>query len=78
MRHTHNPTIRRYKGGWMVDCPQCRTASASRFDGYGELPIGIGIRLDSELTAERIKQNHQGQRFATPRLTSLSELSQSG
>jgi hypothetical protein len=67
VRGTHNPTIQRHnKGGWIVDCPECRRASASSFDGYGELPIGIGIRLDSELTALRLKQNHEGYRFATP------------
>jgi hypothetical protein len=66
MRDTHNPTIQRHKGGWMVDCPECRRALASGFDGYGELPIGFGISLDSELTAQRLKQNHEGRRFATP------------
>jgi hypothetical protein len=50
----------------MVDCPECWNALAFSFDGYGDLPIGIGIRLDSELTAQRLKQNHEGRRFATP------------
>ena len=67
MRDTHNPTIQKHdKGGWVVDCPECRRALASRSDGFGELPIGIGIRLNSELTALRLKQNHEGHRFATP------------
>jgi hypothetical protein len=66
MRDTHNPTIKRHDGAWMVDCPECWNALAFSFDGYGDLPIGIGIRLDSELTAQRLKQNHEGRRFATP------------
>lgn len=65
MRETHHPTVKRHDGSWLVDCPECRRAWASRFDGYGELPIGIGIPLDSELTAQRLKQNHEGRRVAT-------------
>jgi hypothetical protein len=66
MRDTHNPTIKRHDGAWMVDCPECRRALASSFDGYGELPIGIGIPLDSELTALRLKQNHERRRSGRP------------
>jgi hypothetical protein len=64
VRETHYPTIQRQEGTWTVDCPECRTALASRFDGFGELPIGIGIPLDSELTALRLKHNHERRRLA--------------
>lgn len=43
MRDTHHLTISRLDGSWMVECPECRRALASSCDGFGELPIGIGI-----------------------------------
>jgi hypothetical protein len=64
MRDTHHPTIQRHNGSWTVECPECRRALASRFDGFGELPIGIGMPLDSELTALRLKHNHERRRVA--------------
>jgi hypothetical protein len=60
MRNPHHPTISRHDRSWVVDCPECRSAAQARHDGYGELPIGIGMPLESQLTAERMRDNHGG------------------
>jgi hypothetical protein len=60
MRNPHHPTISRHDRGWVVDCPECRSAVRARQDGYAELPIGIGMTLESQLTAERLRDNHAG------------------
>jgi hypothetical protein len=56
----HHPTISRHDDRWVVNCPECRVAARARHDGYGELPIGIGMPLESKLTAERLRDNHSG------------------
>jgi len=48
----------------VVDCPECEAAQ-SRNDGHGDLPIGIGMPLESRLTAERMKDNHAGPKIIT-------------
>ena len=76
MRDIHHPTIKRLDTRWMLDCPECRRALASSFDGFGELPIGIGIPLESELTAQRLKTNHERASNRHDRLTAPPELPQ--
>jgi hypothetical protein len=60
MREPHHPTIGRSDERWIVDCPECRRAAQGRHGGFGELPIGIGMPLESRLTAERLRDNHMG------------------
>jgi hypothetical protein len=56
MRHRHHPTVRKRDDGWVVDCPECQRASR---EGV-HFPVGIGILLESRLTAERVRENHAG------------------
>ena len=65
MRTPHHPTIRRHHQCWVVDCPECLQAAQSRNEGHGDLPIGIGMPLESRLTAERMKENHAGPKIIT-------------
>jgi hypothetical protein len=54
MRNAHHPKVsRRNDGMWVVNCPDCHTSR-------DPVPIGIGMALVSELTAERLRQNHGG------------------
>jgi len=55
MRAPHHPTVRRHDECWVVDCPECRQVAQG-----GERFIGIGMPLESQLTAERLKENHAG------------------
>jgi hypothetical protein len=60
MREPHHPTISRYDERCVVDCPECRRAAQWRQGGFGELAIGIGMPLESCVTAERLRDNHMG------------------
>ncbi len=60
MREFHHPTIRRHGECWMLDCPECQRDARARQYGHEELPIGIGMPLDSRLTAEMLQENHAG------------------
>lgn len=60
MGDLHQPAIRTHNGWWVVDCPECQQAVQSTYEGYVELPIGIGMPLKSRLTAERLQENHMG------------------
>lgn len=64
MRAPHHPTVESLDGCWLVDCPECRQAQLSTPNGDVRLPIGIGMPLESRLTAERLRDNHAG-RLAT-------------
>ena len=56
---SHHPTIRAHNGRWVVDCPECQMATRTyRGAAQGDLPIGIGMPLESRLTAERLSENH--------------------
>ena len=59
MRAPHHPTIKMMERGWVVDCPECRRDARG-----GQLPIGIGMLLESKLTAERLRENHAGPSIA--------------
>ncbi len=59
MRAPHHPTIMTMERGWLVDCPECRRDALG-----GQLPIGIGMLLESKLTAERLRENHAGRPIA--------------
>jgi hypothetical protein len=48
----HGPRVMSYHTGWIVVCPDCLARPAA------EVPIGIGIPLESRETAERIRDNH--------------------
>ena len=55
LREHHQAKIsQRNDGSWILTCPECLRAPED------ELPIGIGIPLDSRLTAERLRKNHMG------------------
>ncbi len=60
MRTPHHPTVRRHHECWVVDCPECRLAAHG-----GEKFVGIGMRLESHLTAERLRENHAGPTITT-------------
>ena len=64
MREFHQPTIRRHGECWVLDCPQCQRDARARQYGHEELPIGIGMPLDSRLTAEMLQENHAGHGFS--------------
>jgi len=64
MRAPHHPTSRRHDECWVVDCPECRQVAQG-----GERFIGIGMPLESQLTAERLKENHAGPQISPARLT---------
>jgi hypothetical protein len=52
MRNPHHPKVSmRNDGAWVVNCPECQRSGL-------EVPIGIGLPLDSQLTAERLRENH--------------------
>ena len=55
VRSPHHPRIvHRPDGPWVVECRQCRE------DGSSSVPIGIGLPLADQLTAERLAENHAG------------------
>jgi hypothetical protein len=58
MRESHHPTIRRLDEWWVVECPECQKVARARYGGREVLPVGIGMPLESRLTAERLKENH--------------------
>ena len=54
MHSPHSPKIIALRdGGWIVECLACRN------DRMSEVPIGIGMRLQDRLTAERLAENHR-------------------
>jgi len=59
VRAPHHPTVKTMERGWLVDCAECRRDARE-----GQLPIGIGMLLESELTAERLRENHAGRPIA--------------
>ena len=59
MGETHHPTITRHDECWVVDSEGLLVARSSK-EGRGDLPIGIEMREESELTAERLRENHAG------------------
>ena len=55
MQDPHHPKVsRRNDGCWVVNCPECQRGAHNA----SEVPIGIGIALDSEVTADRLVANH--------------------
>ena len=54
MRVPHHPRIKAMEKGWLVECPECRHDAPRG----GPLPIGIGMLLESKLTAGRVRKNH--------------------
>jgi hypothetical protein len=55
VRSPHHPRIvHRPDGPWVVECRQCRD------DRSSSVPIGIGLPLADQLTAERLAENHAG------------------
>ena len=56
----HEPKVsRRNDGSWIVHCSECLRSPD------GEYPIGIGMPLNSRLTAERLKANHMSEPLAS-------------
>ncbi len=64
MRSQHHPRITMHGKCWVVECPECSAYG-------GQLPIGIGMPLESQLTAERLRDNHAG-----PQITAAREREQ--
>jgi hypothetical protein len=69
MQNPHHPqVVRRNDGRWVLNCPECQLESTNR-----TVPIGIGLPVESEYIAMRLRENHigptRGQRWAqtTPR-----------
>jgi hypothetical protein len=60
VRALHHPTIKTMERGRLDDCPECRRDALG-----GQLPIGLGMLLESKLTAERLRANHAGRPIAT-------------
>ena len=57
VRSPHHPrVIHRPDGPWVVECRQCRD------DRSSSVPIGIGLPLPDQVTAERLAENHAGPR----------------
>ena len=55
----HNPRISATGDGrWVVVCPECESSRQQ------QLPIGIGMRLESRVTAQRLRENHTGRPFS--------------
>jgi hypothetical protein len=55
MQSRHQPRVsQRADGSWMVDCIQCRN------DPSTDLPVGIGMPLQTRETAELLRDNHSG------------------
>ena len=55
VRVAHYPRIiHRPDGPWVVECRQCRD------DRSASIPIGIGLPLPDQITAERLVENHVG------------------
>jgi hypothetical protein len=52
--HHHPQVSKRNDGCWVLNCPECQLA------GNDELPIGIGMPVESQLVAEMLRQNHLG------------------
>jgi hypothetical protein len=53
VRSPHHPRIvHRPDGPWVVECRQCRE------DRSSSVPIGIGLPLADQVTAERLAENH--------------------
>jgi len=57
VRSPHHPRIiHRPDGPWVVECRECRD------DRSSTVPIGIGLPLPDQVTAERLAENHAGHR----------------
>jgi hypothetical protein len=55
VRSPHHPRVVHHPDGpWVVECRQCRD------DRSSSVPIGIGLPLADQLTAERLAENHAG------------------
>lgn len=62
MRHSHIPAVLKHNpkvlaiadGRWVVVCPECNALSYQQ-----ERPIGIGMPLESRLSAERLRKDHR-------------------
>jgi hypothetical protein len=78
MREFHHPTIRRHGERWVLDCPECQQDARARQCGHEELPIGIGMPLESRLTAEMLQENHAGHGPAPGRLVRSPRLGFTG
>ena len=56
MKSPHHPkTSKRADGRWVVDCLECRRSARET-----EMPIGIGLPLQSQSEAEMLRENHVG------------------
>jgi hypothetical protein len=72
VRIRHNPIVtHRHDGRWVVECRECRDSTSS-------VPIGIGILLADQVTAQRLADNHRGplvglRQAAEPRTDRASE-----
>jgi hypothetical protein len=54
VRMRHNPIVtHRADGRWVVECRECSDSTSS-------VPIGIGIPLSDQITAQRVAENHRG------------------
>ena len=54
MRNHHPSVTQRTDRTWVVDCAECRN------DPTSAVPIGIGMPLQDQETAERLRDNHAG------------------
>ena len=54
MRTCHQPrATKRNNRNWVINCPEC-----TREADHHDVPIGIDMPLESQLTAERLIKNH--------------------
>jgi hypothetical protein len=56
MQSPHHPQVsRRNDGRWVLNCPECQLDSCNK-----DVPIGIGLPVESEYMAMRLQENHVG------------------
>jgi hypothetical protein len=56
MQSPHHPKVsRRNDGRWVLNCPECQLDSCST-----DVPIGIGLPVETEFMAMRLQENHVG------------------
>jgi hypothetical protein len=56
MQMPHHPQVsRRNDGRWVLHCPECQRDSRN-----GSVPIGIGLPVECEDVAVRLRENHVG------------------
>jgi hypothetical protein len=56
MQSPHHPQVsRRNDGRWVLNCPECQLDSRN-----GAVPIGIGLPVECEEVAMRLRENHVG------------------